>query len=113
MPTLDPILRLLVAGGGLLLVLLLVRLLARRGSTRQFVRDIPLTGQHRVHVIEVEGRRMLIGTGPDGPPQLICELATSNHPDPTPNFGDSPWLAEQSREQSPTLPDVTAHGAQL
>ena len=30
---------------------------------------------HRLHVVEVEGRRLLIGTGPSGPPQLLTELA--------------------------------------
>ncbi len=53
---------------------------------------------------------MLIGTGPDGPPQLICELASPDHPG-LPEFGDPQWLTDVHREQSPTLPDVTADGA--
>ena len=28
-----------------------------------------------LHVVEIEGRRLLVGTGPSGPPQLISELA--------------------------------------
>jgi flagellar biogenesis protein FliO len=36
---------------------------------------IPLGAGHRLHVVEVEGRRLLIGTGPSGPPQLLTELA--------------------------------------
>ena len=75
MPAFDPVLRLLVAGGGLLVFLVVVRFLSRRGRGRRPAQDIALTGQHRVHVVEVEGRRFLIGTGPDGPPQLVCELA--------------------------------------
>lgn len=75
MPAVDPVLRLLVAGGGLLMFLGIVWLFSRRARRDRPIDDIALTGQHRVHVVEVEGRRFLIGTGPDGPPQLVCELA--------------------------------------
>jgi hypothetical protein len=35
---------------------------------------------HAAHVVEVEGRRLLIGTGPTGAPRLLTEL----DPPPTP-----------------------------
>lgn len=72
---LDPVLRLLFAGVGLFVFLVIVWSLARRARRDRASEEIALTGQHRVHVVEVEGRRFLIGTGPDGPPQLVCELA--------------------------------------
>lgn len=35
---------------------------------------IRLSAEHAVHVVDVAGRRWLIGTGPAGPPALIAEL---------------------------------------
>jgi hypothetical protein len=35
---------------------------------------IPLTGQHSLHVVELDGVRMVVGTGPGGPPRFISEL---------------------------------------
>ena len=40
-------------------------------------RSIRLGTGHAVHVVEVEGRRLLIGTGPDGAPSLLTELEGS------------------------------------
>ena len=37
-------------------------------------RSVRLTGEHAVHVVTVEGRRWMIGTGPAGPPTLLAEL---------------------------------------
>jgi len=36
--------------------------------------SVALTGQHAVHVIELDGERMLIGTGPSGAPRLLARL---------------------------------------
>lgn len=36
--------------------------------------SVRLTGEHAVHVVTVEGRRWMIGTGPAGPPTLLAEL---------------------------------------
>ncbi len=37
-------------------------------------RTIPLTPQHAVHVVDLDGRRILLGTGPAGAPSLLCTL---------------------------------------
>jgi flagellar biogenesis protein FliO len=36
--------------------------------------SIRLTAEHAVHVVEVGGSRLLIGTGPGGAPRLISQL---------------------------------------
>lgn len=36
--------------------------------------SVSLTGQHAVHVIELDGERLLIGTGPSGAPRLLTRL---------------------------------------
>jgi hypothetical protein len=67
----------------LLLLLLGVTLLGRkfgRGGLFSPGRAIQLTQHHAVHVIELEGRRLLIGTGPGGAPHLVTELGPI--PDP-------------------------------
>lgn len=40
-------------------------------------RSVRLTGEHAVHVVTVEGRRWMIGTGPGGAPTLLAELPTT------------------------------------
>lgn len=40
--------------------------------------EFRLTAQHSVHVIELEGERLVIGTGPASAPQLLCRLAPSS-----------------------------------
>ena len=64
----------MVVGLGLTLVLLVLARTAR-GATAGPKKLITLGSGHRLHVVEVEGRRLLIGTGPSGPPQLLTELA--------------------------------------
>jgi len=68
----------LVKVGVVLLALLVgLALLNRRlspGPPSAARASLRLTPQHGVHVLELEGRRLLIGTGPTGPPRLICEL---------------------------------------
>lgn len=63
----------MVAAGLFLALLVLLRLTRRTRSMRG--QPISLTSTHRLHVVEIEGRRLLVGTGPSGPPQLISELA--------------------------------------
>lgn len=63
----------LVALGLLLLLLVLVRV--SRGTSKSPAKVITLGGGHRLQVVELEGRRLLVGTGPSGPPQLLTELA--------------------------------------
>lgn len=74
---LEPTLRLVAVGGGLLVALLLLVLL-RRGSAasrRERPRSVvTLTPGHALHVVDVAGRRLLVGTGPSGPPSLLLEL---------------------------------------
>lgn len=71
---LDERVAIVVVGLGLTLMLLLLVRVSRRVGTgsRKLVH---LGSGHRLHVVEVEGRRLLIGTGPSGPPQLLTELA--------------------------------------
>ena len=38
-------------------------------------RTIPLGGQHALHVVELEGRRLVVGTGPGAAPRLMTELS--------------------------------------
>lgn len=63
----------LVALGLLLVLAVLVRL--TRGAGKLPAKVIALGSGHRLHVVELEGRRLLVGTGPSGPPQLLTELA--------------------------------------
>lgn len=72
---------------GLLLVLLAgLTWLSRRqgGRAGSSPSSIALTNQHAVHVVELEGRRLLIGTGPSGAPQLITELEAAQADEPEP-----------------------------
>ncbi|MFO7561654.1 MAG: flagellar biosynthetic protein FliO [Enhygromyxa sp.] len=74
----DP---LLLVGGVLLGLLAILSQLTRRlrgggagqgaGQGRQ---TLALTGQHAIHVVEIAGRRLLLGTGPGGAPQVLAEL---------------------------------------
>ena len=68
--------RLVFALVGLVLLLALV-VLARltRGTAKAATKVIILGAGHRLHVVELEGRRLLIGTGPSGPPTLLTEMA--------------------------------------
>lgn len=36
---------------------------------------VGLGGQHALHVVELDGRRLLVGTGPAAAPRLLTELA--------------------------------------
>lgn len=37
-------------------------------------RTVPLGGGQALHVVELEGRRLVIGTGPGAAPRLLTEL---------------------------------------
>jgi hypothetical protein len=41
---------------------------------RTSTRLVRLTPQDAVHVVEIDGRRLLVGTGAGGSPRLLCEL---------------------------------------
>lgn len=47
---------------------------------------VVLTNQHAVHLIEVGGKRLLVGTGPSGAPRVLAELGevTATEPAPEP-----------------------------
>jgi hypothetical protein len=86
----------LVQVGLVLLALVGVAVLLRRRIERisggRGARCVRLTPQHAVHTVEVEGRVLLVGTGPSGPPSLL----------------DS-WPAEPREhddEREPTRPSV-------
>lgn len=99
----EPYLHLVAVGGGLLVALLLLAWLGRgvRGERHERARTVvSLTPAHAVHVVEVAGRRLLVGTGPGGPPQLLLEL-----PDPPP----APWNAATSELDAPPWV-ADAHG---
>ncbi len=70
----DP---LLLVGAVLLGLLALLSLLSRRlrGGASGSRETVALTGQHAVHVVEIAGRRLLVGTGPSGAPRVLAELA--------------------------------------
>ncbi len=39
-----------------------------------------LSPRHSVYVVKVENRTLLIGTGPQGPPSILAELAAADDP---------------------------------
>jgi hypothetical protein len=49
-----------------------------RAGEPGIVQPIRLGAHHALHIVTVEGRRLLVGTGPGAAPQLICDLA--EHP---------------------------------
>lgn len=46
-------------------------------------RTVGLGGQHALHVVELDGRRLLVGTGPGAAPRLLTELDPRPEPPPT------------------------------
>jgi len=46
----------------------------RRGTPGVRRQTVSLGGQHALNVIELEGRRLLVGTGPGAAPHLLTEL---------------------------------------
>jgi flagellar biogenesis protein FliO len=45
---------------------------------------VVLTNQHAVHLIEVGGKRLLVGTGPSGAPRVLVELGDVTVVEPAP-----------------------------
>jgi hypothetical protein len=45
-----------------------------RASEPGIVKPIRLGAHHSLHIVIVEDRRLLVGTGPGAAPQLICDL---------------------------------------
>jgi hypothetical protein len=67
----DP---LLLVGAVLFGLLVALSWLGRRAAGRVGREAVMLTNQHAVHVVEIAGRRLLIGTGPSGAPRVLVEL---------------------------------------
>ena len=68
---------LLYTGVVLAVMFVFLALLGRRmggRSRRANQQVVGLTGQHRLHVVDLDGRRLLVGTGPSGAPNLLSEL---------------------------------------
>jgi flagellar biogenesis protein FliO len=76
LPGVDP---LVFVGAVLLLLLAGLSWLTRRmqggalGGVGNRARVV-LTNQHAVHLIELGGKRLLVGTGPSGAPRVLAEL---------------------------------------
>lgn len=47
-------------------------------------RSVVLTAQHALHVVELDGERLLIGTGPSGAPRLLARLPELREVAPSP-----------------------------
>lgn len=98
---LDPYLRLLVVGGGLLAALVLLRLARPVRGTRAGPQTVVgLTPAHALHVVEVDGRRLLVGTGPGGPPRLLMELPSRVSDTPMRDAPRSRGRGGQARQEA-------------
>ena len=87
----DP---LLLVGAVLLGLLAILSHLTRRlrgGGAGQGRQTVALTGQHAIHVVEIAGRRMLIGTGPSGAPKVLAELGEVEAVTHEPPIASRPW----------------------
>lgn len=51
-----------------------------RATDPGVLRSIRLAPQHHVHVVVIEDRRLLIGTGPSATPTLVCDLTEKPRP---------------------------------
>src|SRR5690606_23045352 len=82
---------LLEAGLGLALLLGILWWLGQRnfGPRAGAQRVLRLTAQDAVHIVELEGRRLLLSTGSSGPARLICEL-DAVRPDASSSGAESP-----------------------
>jgi hypothetical protein len=59
---------------GLFVILAQLNRRVRGGGVGQGRQTVALTGQHALHVVEIAGRRLLVGTGPSGAPRVLAEL---------------------------------------
>lgn len=55
-------------------------------------RTVPLGGGQALHVVELEGRRLVIGTGPGSAPRLLTELGARGPSEAL--RMEAPWGAE-------------------
>ena len=70
----DPLLLVGAVLLGLLGILSHLTRKLRGGAPGQGRQTVALTGQHALHVVEIAGRRLLVGTGPSGAPRVLAEL---------------------------------------
>lgn len=61
--------------------------LGGRGGRERLV----LTNHHEVHLIELGGVRLLVGTGPSGAPRVLAQLGEAPIVEPAPERA-RPWL---------------------
>lgn len=97
---------LLYTGVVLAVMFVFLALLGRRMGGRSRAANqkvVGLTNQHRLHVVDLDGRRLLVGTGPSGAPNLLSEL------------DDEPAWARDATppEGSWARTRVIAHGGQI
>lgn len=79
---------LLPLGAALLAVAGLVRWQRkRRGDTPTPVHTVRLTPQHTLHVVDLDGRRLVVGTAPGAAPRLV-----ESGPVPAPAPQEPPWI---------------------
>ncbi len=57
--------------GGAALALAVISRFVRVGARARDCEVVRLTPQHQLHVVEVAGQRLIVGTGPGGPPRLV------------------------------------------
>jgi hypothetical protein len=65
---------------------------AGRGGRGRLV----LTNHHEVHLVELGGVRLLVGTGPSGAPRVLAQLQDAPVVEPAPERA-RPWLGMLSR----------------
>jgi hypothetical protein len=53
----------------------------RRAGGHAARRTVPLGGGQALHVVELEGRRLVVGTGPGSAPRLLTELGPAEPAD--------------------------------
>lgn len=109
---LEPYTPLIVVGGGLLVALLFLTVLGRvlgRGRHQRAQSVVSLTPGHALHVVELAGRRLVVGTGPSGPPRLLLELPEAGLPSwAVPGGVDGTAWVDGATRGGPT--EWTAHG---
>lgn len=78
--------------------------LSRRSAPVARAQTIGLGPKHAVHVLELAGRRWLIGTGPGGPPSLLAELEVPAAGPTEPAAGLPPAVSVGTTGGSPARP---------
>ena len=75
--------KLITVGLGLLLLLGVLTLVTRRwtkgrAEAHGLERVVRLDAQHALWVVDIDGQRMVVGTGSGGSPRLVCRLPRRN-----------------------------------